>query len=815
MKFKILSLAIGIILLALSIQAQADTIDTTAPAITIIKPLENSFTKDSRTQIQASLSDDNSGIDISSLEFKIQGASYALGDFATHSLQLSAGSSLTFTPKFDFNNMQTLAVRIDLNDFAENKAVKEWSFTVDRNAAEKITSLDGDVQGNESIGISWIKPGFEGADISYYKVYRNTAPIPSETSRAAFFYAQTANTFLEDFTIEKGRTFYYYVTSVDNAGNESLLSNEKSIQVNGFVQTSADQNIISMEEGTSFGIEITLFNDTKSVQDIRVRARSDDSDLIVESAVEELRLNRNESTSFALSINAQGGVRTGSHDVEVRTYYSGLETVYTVKVQVGSSNFVSFEVLDSVVCNENYTVKLPVEVSNISGTSRTIRITASNSTFLPSWEDSEPFIRSGESKTINLLLHTTPSSEITGEYTVQVSARSSSDFSVGELVFNIEDCEESGVISISLSTTTSTIDLRKGETRTISYTVSNNSSSDTYVDISVETDLSADYNSLLFVRGNRSITEKINVRTGIFQEPKTYDLKIKAAAENEVKSEKTVKVRLLATHYFEFSGLEQDFDIKQGEEKTVQIEFKNADYNESFTLELEAPAGITASLSQSSFTMQPRTVKRVDLTVKASESASLGSKTLKVKAKTGNVSQKTLEVRLNVKEKTLPIETPETALLEIESYPLKVQLNPGESKEISFVIYNPSKTGTIASVSLEGLPEGVSFDEILESIPAKSRITVSGELKASASAEIGEFEIPIRVSAFGLSQTKHFTLIVGQQGFFAGLISGFLSLGESVWLGVIALVVIIALLMLLGKAAGTGKPKEAWVERKY
>jgi len=181
-------------------------------------------------------------------------------------------------------------------------------------------------------------------------------------------------------------------------------------------------------------------------------------------------------------------------------------------------------------------------------------------------------------------------------------------------------------------------------------------------------------------------------------------------------------------------------------------------------------------------------------------------------ARTGSISSKSITLSFTVKEK-VPI--PETIVLEVESYPTAVQITPGKSKEINFIIFNPSSTPAITSIELSGLPDGVSLDtEILETIPAKSRKTITALLIADKSAEFSESEVSARIQAFDLSQTKRFTLTVGQQqGFLEGIISGFLTLGESVWLGVIALIIIIVILILFGKLAGNGKPKEAWAAK--
>jgi len=779
------------------------TIDNTAPSgLSIL--INNGTAATNNPEVSLSLTANS---DANQMQFSCDNSNYSgWENFATtKTFNTNSGSGCS---SGDGNK----TVYFKAKDKAGNiSAIAADSIMLDTIPPTIITSLDGAIQGNESIALDWSKPAFDGADVSYYKVYKSTAPV-TESSRVAFYYAQTGNTYLDDFNIEKRRTYYYYVTSVDFAGNESLLSSEKSFIIEGFVRITADKNSFSMQEETSESIELEIFNDSKITQDITLDVDTDDTDLIAELGSDEFSLNKNERTNVGLSIIAQEGVSSGNHEITVTMYYGDFERTLTINVRVGSSSFASFEALETSICNDSYTLRIPVDVTNLSGSTKNITLSASNNTFLPYWEDNEITLTGSETETIDLLLHNTPSSELTGDYTIQVSAESGSSLAIDEITIELEDCEgQVGEADFTLSVDVSSIDLSKGSAKRINYHVSNTEDFDQYIHVSIETDLQADYNSLIFVRANRTYYDTAIVRAGVFQDAKNYDFKIKAW-NDETTHERTVTVRVLSTHYFEFNVSEQDFDLRQGQTKTLSIEFKNSDYIETFTLELEnSNSKINAGLSETSFTLSPKTSKTVTLNISANEDANLGSKTLKVKARTNSISQKSLEVGFNVKES---IPTPESLLLEIESYPTAMQLNPGESKELTFVIFNPAKNVAFVNITLEDLPEGVSFEEVSEPIASNQRKTITTVLTSSKNAEVGEFEIPISVEAFGLRQTKHLELSIGQQGLFSGIIAGFLSLGESVWLGVLALIVIIVLLWLFGKLAGPSRPKETWVQPK-
>lgn len=788
------------------------TLDSTPPSIQAIEP--NAYSNNKRQPVKALISDSLSGINSPSIKFYLNGTAYNIGDFPTHTLSFSTDTNiLTFTPKFDYAQLVAQNVSIDANDNAKNKATEQFSFKIDSNAMLQITSLGAEVSGS-GIYLEWQKPGFEGADLDFYKVYRATTSIPSEAAKAAFYYASTTSTYFTDSNVLKERTYHYYVTSVDLAGNESILSNEEIVDFQGLVKLSADKNSIAMEEGTSYGIEFTILNDTSEAQDISLSAVTDDADLDAELLTTRLSLNKNESTEFTLSIIAQDGVDSGSHEIAVRAYYDGITVEYLVNVLVGDADLVSFGTASGFVCNDSYTVRLPVNITNLTGSSKDISLTAFNNTFLPRWENSTIHINAGETETLDILLNNTPSNELTGEYTIQVTGKSGSRTAVAELSFTMEDCKNNGIMNFTLEVDSSIFSISKGTAKRVGYSIRNNSDNEGYINVSIETDLSTDYNSLVYLNDNSTYYDYAVVRAGMFDEPKKYDFKIRAYNEDFERT-RTISINVLKTHYFEFSSAETDMTIMQGQSKSIGLEFRNADYAESFTLRHDSnDSKVDVEFDEDSFSMDPRTLKESSFSISAAEDARPGLKTVKIKAKTGSVSEKTIELKVRVIG-AAP-QPPTGQELVVESYPLEVSIRQGQSRELAFTLYNASSESVaFASVSIEGLPEGVSAERASEVISPGQRALVKIKLKASDSAETGDFDALALIDAFGSEQSKEFSLKVSgkEQGFLEGIWTGFLSLGESVFLGVIALLVIIVLLVLLGRAAGPEKPKEAWMQK--
>ena len=100
-----------------------------------------------------------------------------------------------------------------------------------------------DVSGKYLVELSWT--GVSGVD--YYKIYRGTE-IGKET-----YIGQTTKTYYNDYNVENGKTYYYYVTAVFN-GKESKSSNEIVIKVteNSHSNNTGNTNINPKTGASSF-----------------------------------------------------------------------------------------------------------------------------------------------------------------------------------------------------------------------------------------------------------------------------------------------------------------------------------------------------------------------------------------------------------------------------------------------------------------------------------------------------------------------------------------------------------------------------------
>jgi hypothetical protein len=93
------------------------------------------------------------------------------------------------------------------------------------------------VTAEEEIGpyvtVRWAPVG--ASDLHWYKVYRNMSPLPESLA-----VVPASDTAYADTAVTIGNTYFYWVSSVDSSGNESVVSQVCSLTVEGAISVPAD-----------------------------------------------------------------------------------------------------------------------------------------------------------------------------------------------------------------------------------------------------------------------------------------------------------------------------------------------------------------------------------------------------------------------------------------------------------------------------------------------------------------------------------------------------------------------------------------------
>jgi len=121
-------------------------------------------------------------------------------------------------------------------------------FLVDTIPPSPPTMLTAAQQKGNSIRLQWNKPE---DDVDHFKVYRLTEDEPSFS-----LYDSTEADHFNDVSVVVGRTYYYAVSAVDEAGNEGELSSEVYVAMEGinFPEVSSSQLANLADNNTSFQV---------------------------------------------------------------------------------------------------------------------------------------------------------------------------------------------------------------------------------------------------------------------------------------------------------------------------------------------------------------------------------------------------------------------------------------------------------------------------------------------------------------------------------------------------------------------------------
>lgn len=103
------------------------------------------------------------------------------------------------------------------------------------------------------IDLKWID---QSDDTMFYKIYRK---IDEDHVNQLDYYDKTTETYFEDYDVKDGKTYYYRISAIDQAGNEGFLSNEyyltfgtrdftDSTDYNNQNNDYTDKNILTLEE---------------------------------------------------------------------------------------------------------------------------------------------------------------------------------------------------------------------------------------------------------------------------------------------------------------------------------------------------------------------------------------------------------------------------------------------------------------------------------------------------------------------------------------------------------------------------------------
>ena len=180
-------------------------------------------------------------------------------------------SSSEYVSTYDWDisgfESKSIEVKFELTDASNDKSVYETEYDIDHTAPASPTKLTAeDINGVAKL--EWKVSG--EADFAKYKVYRYVINAGDETelTELAEITDKYENSY-RDNTLKEGTEARYYVSAVDNMGNESSLSDYVTITVGRDKQSPEITNIVSAKDRISGVTSIKAFGkDNKEISEI-------------------------------------------------------------------------------------------------------------------------------------------------------------------------------------------------------------------------------------------------------------------------------------------------------------------------------------------------------------------------------------------------------------------------------------------------------------------------------------------------------------------------------------------------------------------
>jgi uncharacterized membrane protein len=572
----------------------------------------------------------------------------------------------------------------------------------------------------------------------------------------------------------------------------------------------SDTETVFMGRNDSMGVQLTLENTGDETQCVELSAETDSSYVEAEPSIDSVCLNKNGKTSVTLSIR--------TIDAPASSYFTATFAVgdtalafYTITVKTVSEPEIELIPYESDICRgeQDY---FSVLVRNNSNELKRIRLWADNEMLLPYFEPREIVLDSYDEEYAKVYVHAGRST-LLGDHTISLFAETASEQAKKVATIDVKDClgeeidflvEFSGGCEYAV----------KGEEESVSYTVRNLSDEELSLRVAVESTLPTDYDSSIQLEGNERKTFRIGVTPRASDEAGRHDLTL-IVWDSGRSEEKTKCIYVRESEASEVELLNNNLSIEQCLNEVFTLLVKNTgdtelDYRISVIDDFDT---INVTVSDRHFELDSGEQKEVYIAVTTSEETLLGEYEFDVVVRyNGESITKTLEFEVVGK---LPEREQD---LEIASHPLQVKVVKGSETSFLVGITNNSSNdlGPI-TVQVTGLPPGAFAPSVKNlSLEAGQSRSVQLYIDAASVAE-GTYVAVVEARTAEFKASEEIEFIVEEEAEEAGeenvFLAGMISAGSSALLGLAALVIVIALILLIGKGirGNSGKNKDAWL----
>jgi len=520
-------------------------------------------------------------------------------------------------------------------------------------------------------------------------------------------------------------------------------------------------------------------------------------------------LNKDEKIELSATIFANQNALTGKYPVRLVLGSEGgtIEGTITVNVIEGRQPLEIARAGDYYVCREPYRQEIRVRVENNSAFLQDISLRAENDILLPKFEFPSATLEGGKSEEMNLVINTNQRTAL-GDYSIRAFASSEKYFVEREILIHITQCEQD-TFDLTVSPLKRTF--KRGETKEYTVTLLNKTDESQEISLSSVSDLPnslSEHKVTLLAHAEKAIRLKVSAR----EQDRSGKYKISVYAwNNNEREDEEVEAEVATRHNIEILVQNNDFDARICSASSSQVFdillINRGDFDEKARLSIEnRNSTIQATLSDTQITLPKRSERHVYVFINPSLDTRPGDYTVKFTAKTGTEQEEKL-LKFRVIES--PPE-PQQGILEITSYPTQAGILQGEDKELLISVKNPT-AGPMENVTVRilGLGDGLfARPKTIGVLGAKESATASLLLHASEGDINRAVNAIIEARATGYVTTKQVVINVGTPDEkpkpAEPVLSGLFSLfgGEGAFWGVIALIIVAAIIVLISLLNG-------------
>ncbi len=566
---------------------------------------------------------------------------------------------------------------------------------------------------------------------------------------------------------------------------------------------------LSLDSQTALNAVYGISNDSGQRVCFSVRADTNQDKLETVVASPSFCLNNSERTDITLTAIASDETPNGSFNVRLIVSHDLGTELHDLNVLVLQSPAISFSVSSGAEFCSNKSISIPATVTNNSGAVQWIEVEANAPEFLP-WVNKPSFsLEASQSKEIKVKMNTNSSTK-TGTHYFVLNSHTAQQVSAQRFSFVVKKCEEPPSIEsgFELEIPEDCLNINPGKEKTADFTISNIGNQPITVWFSVqknglEIEWDDESKSPVTLDPEEGIRSSIKIKVPEGIREALHHVTVNASSLND---SQTKNICVIASRPFSMDLFPNSVMIENGESFGVALSIENK-WNTSQTVSLsalEVDEDTHVSFARTSVSLKKYEKKTVIATVRTDSNSAEGLHSVRFKASNSNGIQTKL-LYFTVLPVGVPPEPPPgepiEAVLDFLSFPTRIDLNAGESREIAFVVANDSNQ-TVSGIQLrfEGLPMNIAFvaPSRFDLAPGETR-NLRGTLIVGSDIPTGTSSVRLIASNNQFKSTKRVQLDLKgiesaeqEKNPFERLITGLVGFGSKNWLiGLIILALII------------------------